>query len=124
MASGLRFADYNTQQGRMDSAIRDMFGMGNQANTQTEADKARQIYGMDQRTALGNTANSQYEADMGRKLDATGSLFNAGQQQQGNINANTGALSDAYSAMQQPSEALMGIGGQYEELMGRQINDQ
>lgn len=99
MASGLRFADYGNQQNRRDAAIRDIFGMG-------------------------NTANSQYEADMGRKMDATGSLFNAGQQQQNNVNANTGALMDAYTAMQAPSEALMGIGGQYEDLLGRQINDQ
>lgn len=99
MASGLRFSDYNTQQGRMDSAIRDMFGMGNQAN-------------------------SQYEADMGRKMDATGSLFNAGQQQQANVNANTGALADAYTAMQMPSQSMMDIGGMYEDLYGRQLNDQ
>jgi hypothetical protein len=99
MSSGLRFADYNTQQGRKDAAIRDLFGMGGQAN-------------------------QQYEADMGRKMDSIGSLFNAGQQQQSNINANTGALSDAYGAAMMPSQTNMDVGGQYEDLFGRQMNDQ
>jgi len=71
-----------------------------------------------------NIRYQNYGDERNKQMDAIGSLFNAGQQQQGNINANTGALSDAYSAMQQPSEALMGIGGQYEDRMGRQINDQ
>jgi hypothetical protein len=99
MSSGLRYQDFNTQQGRMDQAIRDIFGIGNQAN-------------------------SQYEADMGRKMDATGSLFNAGQQQQDNINNNASALGNAYQSYLSPERSLMEIGGNYEDLFGRQLNDQ
>lgn len=98
--------------------------LGNQANAQTDTDWSRRMYGMEGVSGLGGQANNQFEADMGRKLDATGSLFNAGQQQQTNINANTGALANAYSGMMNPGQTMMNIGGMYEDLYGRQLNDQ
>lgn len=98
-SSRLRLDDYNNQLGRQDAAIRDIFGIGNQAN-------------------------AQYESDMARKLDATGSIFNAGQQAQQNIAANTDALEKAYSASMAPSRTRSDIGSQYEDLFGRQLNDQ
>jgi hypothetical protein len=71
-----------------------------------------------------NLRYQNYGDERGRQMDAIGSLFNAGQAQQGNINANTGALADAYQAMQMPSQSLMDVGGMNEDLYGRQLNDQ
>lgn len=65
-----------------------------------------------------------YDTERGYMQDAIGSLFNAGQQQQNNINANTGALSSAYDLAMKPGQTLMDIGGMYEDLQGRQMNDQ
>lgn len=65
-----------------------------------------------------------YDTERGYMQDAIGSLFNAGQQQQNNINANAGALGAAYQGMMQPGETMQGIGANYEDLQGRQMNDQ
>jgi hypothetical protein len=65
-----------------------------------------------------------YDTERGYMQDAIGSLFNAGQQQQNNINANTGAMSDAYQAAMAPANTLQSIGGAYEDLQGRTMNDQ
>ena len=99
MAAPLRFADYNTQQGRMDQAIRDVFGMGTQANTQTEADWAR-------------------------KMDAITGQSNLGQQQWNNITALPGQMAAGYQAALAPSQTQHGIGQAYEDLYTRQLNDQ
>ena len=99
MAAPLRFADYNTQQGRMDAAIRDVFGMGTQANTQTEADWAR-------------------------KMAAIGGQADLGQQQWQNITALPGQMAAGYQAALAPSQTQQMIGGQYEDLMRRNLNDQ
>lgn len=74
-----------------------------------------------------NAANSQvgvWNNNMDRRMNASGSAFNAGQQQQNNINSNTSALSDAYNASLNPAESRMGVGGMYEDLAGRTMNDQ
>lgn len=67
---------------------------------------------------------ANYDTERGYMQDAIGSLFNAGQQQQNNINGNTAALMSAYGGMMQPSQTMMDIGGMYEDLYGRQLNDQ
>lgn len=65
-----------------------------------------------------------YDLERGYMQDAIGSLFNAGQQQQNNINNNAAALGGAYQGMMTPGNTLQGIGANYEDLMGRQMNDQ
>ena len=99
MAAPLRFADYNTQQGRMDAAIRDVFGMGTQANTQTEADWAR-------------------------KMAAITGQANLGQQQWENITALPGQMAAGYQAALAPSQTQRGIGSEYEDLYRRRLNDE
>ena len=99
MSAPLRFADYNTQQQRMDAAIRDQFGMGNQANTQTEADWAR-------------------------KMAAITGQAELGQQQWNNITALPGQMAAGYQAALAPSQTQQGIGTAYEDLYRRQLNDQ
>lgn len=65
-----------------------------------------------------------YDTERGYMQDAIGSLFNAGQQQQNNINSNAGALQNAFTGMMTPGNTLMGIGGMYEDLAGRTKNDE
>ena len=85
MTAPLRFADYNTQQGRMDAAIRDQFGMGTQANTQTEADWAR-------------------------KMGAIGAQADLGQQQWQNITALPGQMAAGYQAALASRQTQRAIG--------------
>lgn len=77
---------------------------------------------------LGDLANQAYSQDYNRERqymqDAIGSVFNAGQQQYANQLNNTTALSNAYQAAMLPSQTLMQAGSSYEDLQGRQINDQ
>ncbi len=65
-----------------------------------------------------------YGRERGYQQDAIGQLFNAGQQQQANINSNAGFMQDAYGAMMQPGQTMMDIGGQYEDLATRRKNDE
>jgi hypothetical protein len=71
----------------------------------------------------GTLTSNEYNDYKNRRDAANTSLFNAGQQQQQNIWGNTGALSDAYQASMAPAQTKMGIGGQFEDLAGRQMND-
>ena len=80
-------------------AIRDVFGMGTQANTQTEDDWARKM------------ACHRRQADLG-------------QQQWQNITALPGQMAAGYQSALAPSQTQRGIGGQYEDLYRRQLNDQ
>jgi hypothetical protein len=64
-----------------------------------------------------------YNRERGFMQDAIGSLYNAGQQQQENQIMNNQALQGAYQGMMQPGQTMMDIGGQYEDLNTRQIND-
>ena len=74
---------------------------------------------------MANTARfNNYNTERGYMQDAIGSIFNAGQQQQNNINGNAGALAGAYEGMMQPGNTLQSIGGNYEDLQGRVMNDQ
>ena len=68
--------------------------------------------------------SNEYNDYKNRRDAANTSLFNAGQQKQQNIWQHTDELSNAYSAKQAPAQTLMGIGGQYEDLAGRTLNDQ
>lgn len=65
-----------------------------------------------------------YGKERGYMQDAIGSLFNAGQQQQDNINGNSAALMGAYGAMNAPTQTKMDIGGMQEDLWTRQKNDE
>lgn len=71
-----------------------------------------------------NLLNQNYATERGYQQDAIGSLFNIGQQQQQNINANTGALGEAFSATGAPASRLFDVGSQYEDLATRQLNDE
>lgn len=78
--------------------------------------------------AIGDMASQMrmqdYGTERGYMQDAIGSLFNAGQQQQDNINQGSQALGNAYQAMMQPSQSLMDVGGNYEDLATRLKNDE
>lgn len=71
----------------------------------------------------GNLTNVEYNDWKNRRDAANTSLFNAGQQQQQNLWANTDNIANAYQATQAPQQAKMGIGGMYEDLAGRTLND-
>lgn len=72
----------------------------------------------------GQLTSNEYNDYKNRQDAANTSLFNAGQTQQNNINANTDALSNAYNATQAPLQNKMGVGSMYEDLAGRTMNDQ
>jgi hypothetical protein len=70
--------------------------------------------------AFSNQAYQQdYNRERGYQQDAIGSLFEGGQQQQQNLGANTGMLSNAYGAALQPASSMMDVGGRYEDLATR-----
>ncbi len=73
--------------------------------------------------ASSDIRGADYARERGYMQDAIGSLYNAGQQQQDNINSNASALMGAYGAMMAPGQTKMDIGGQYEDLATRQLND-
>ena len=64
----------------------------------------------------GNLMNTEYNNWQDRRGNAQSALFNAGQQGMGNIGA-------AYGGMKQPLDTLGSIGGAYEDLYGRTLND-
>lgn len=66
---------------------------------------------------LGDLGARQYQNFQARKDAAQTQLFNAGQQGQAN-------MSSAFDAMQDPAKTAMGVGGMYEDLYGRTLNDQ
>lgn len=66
---------------------------------------------------LGDLSARQFQNWQARKDAAQGALFNAGQQGQQNIGA-------AYQGLQGAYDPLMRVGSMYEDLMGRQMNDQ
>jgi len=61
--------------------------------------------------------NDDYNRFLGRKDAATRDMFGMGQTGMDNLNP-------AFASMNAPAESLMGIGGMFEDLMGRQMNDQ
>ncbi len=66
---------------------------------------------------LGDLGARQYQDWQNRRDAAQQQLFNAGQQAQSN-------LGTAYEGMQDPAKTMMGVGGMYEDLYGRTLNDQ
>jgi hypothetical protein len=61
--------------------------------------------------------NDDYNRYLGRRDAAQGQLFGMGQTGMDNMNP-------AYASMKAPAEDLMNVGGMYEDLMGRTMNDQ
>ena len=61
--------------------------------------------------------NDDYNRYLGRRDNAQTQLFGMGQTGMDNLNP-------AYASMQQPGQDLMQVGGMYEDLMGRTMNDQ
>jgi hypothetical protein len=108
-AGNTRFADYNNQNERQDSAINSLFGMG----TTGAAQKSGAI---NQQFGMGTTGHNQ-------RADAIGSLYNAGTAQRQNVINGTQQLQDAYQARMDPYRTLMGVGAMNEGLYGRQIAD-
>lgn len=66
---------------------------------------------------LGDLGARQYQDWQNRRDAAQSQLFNAGQQGQANIGS-------AFETMQDPAKTAMGVGGMYEDLYGRTLNDQ
>lgn len=67
---------------------------------------------------------NNYNTERGYMQDAISSLFSAGQQQRQNIYGAGDAMANAFGAAMAPADALAGVGGQYEDLYGRQLQDQ
>jgi hypothetical protein len=65
----------------------------------------------------GNLDFQQFQNHQNRQSAAQQQLFNAGQTGMGN-------LGSAYEGAQAPSQTQMQTGGMFEDLMGRQLNDQ
>jgi hypothetical protein len=65
----------------------------------------------------GNLDFQQFQNHQNRQSAAQQQLFNAGQTGMGN-------LGSAYEGAQAPSQTQMQTGGMFEDLMGRQMNDQ
>jgi hypothetical protein len=61
--------------------------------------------------------NDDYNRFLGRKDAATQAMFGMGQTGMDNLNP-------AYESMNAPAQDLMGVGSMFEDLMGRQMNDQ
>lgn len=61
--------------------------------------------------------NDDYNRFLGRKDAATQALFGMGQTGMDNLNP-------AYASLSAPAQDLINVGGAYEDLMGRQMNDQ
>jgi hypothetical protein len=108
-AGNTRFADYNNQNARQDSAINSLFGMGTTGAGQKSG-------AVNQQFGMGTTG-------MDQRNDAIGSLYNAGATQRQNVLNGTGQLQDAYQARMDPYKTLMGVGAMNEGLYGRQIAD-
>lgn len=74
---------------------------------------------------MATTARANnYNTERGYMQDAISSLFSAGQQQRQNIYGGADAMTNAFGAAMAPAEALSGVGAQYEDLYGRQLQDQ
>ena len=122
-AGNTRFADYNNQLGRMDSARGELSALGNQANNQYGEGVNRQLAGIQGVSGMGNQANTQTDAARARQTDAIGSLYNAGATQRQNTINGTQQLQDAYTARTQPYQTLLGVGAKNEDLYARQLAD-
>jgi hypothetical protein len=147
-AGNTRFNDYSQQQARRDSAISQLTGIGNQADSQYQFGANRQLAGLQGVAGMGNQANNQYgegvnrqlaglagisgmgnqanaqtDAARARQTDAIGSLYNAGAQQRQNVANGTQQLSDAYAARLQPYNTLLGVGARNEDLYARTLAD-
>lgn len=96
-----------------------MSGAGRFGSGAHQGTLAREIGDMSNRAYM-----QDYNRERGYQQDAIGSLFNAGQQQQANINAATGALQGALAGQTAPAGLLGQVGGAYEDLATRQLNDQ
>lgn len=72
----------------------------------------------------GNLVSQEYNDFKNRRDAANSGLFNAGQQQQSNINTNNNALLNAYQNTLVPFQDKINIGGMNEDLATRQLNDQ
>lgn len=139
LQAGARVSQYNQERANQFNANQALdaqrmagLGMGlNAANSASGIDQANQQMRMAGIQGLGGTyANSIGQAlgaagqsagiqqnNNAQQLSALQQLFNAGQ-------AGIGNLGGAYSGMMQPTQDLMGIGSMYEDLAGRQLNDQ
>ena len=147
-AGNSRFNDYTNQQARRDSAIAQLTGIGNQADSQYQFGANRQLAGLQGVAGMGNQANNQYgegvnrqlaglagvsgmgnqanaqtDAARARQADAIGSLYNAGAQQRQNVLNGTQQIADAYAARLQPYNTLLGVGAKNEDLYARTLAD-
>lgn len=66
----------------------------------------------------------EYGRQLGRQDAARGNLYNAGNTGNTNVMNAIQGLPGAYQAQQQPATDMMKIGSMYEDLYGRQLDDQ
>jgi hypothetical protein len=115
LASGAGRYGSGGHQGVTDKAIADMSAplrYTDYATQQQRMDQAIKDYG-----ALGTTG-------FGQRREVLGDVFNAGQQQWGNIANLPGQLAAGYNTAMMPSQTLRTVGGEYEDLMSKNITDQ
>lgn len=67
--------------------------------------------------------SDEYNRQLGRMDQATQNLFGAGQQGIGNIMSASSLLPTAYQGQMAPAETLGQVGGAYEDLAGRTLQD-
>lgn len=94
--------EYNNWQGRRDAANSNLFNMG-QTGINTQQGAQGSVFNMGQ-TGVGN------------RMGAANNLYQMGQGAIGN-------LGTAYTGMNAPNQDLMNVGGLYEDLATRQMND-
>ena len=82
-----------------------------------------QLAGLAGVSGMGNQANAQTDAARARQADAIGSLYNAGAQQRANVLNGTQQIADAYAARLQPYNTLLGVGARNEDLYARTLAD-
>jgi hypothetical protein len=98
-----------------DKAIADMAAPLRYQDYQTQQQRSDQA--IRDQLGIGTTGFGQQHA-------AIGDLYNAGQQQWKNITDLPGQLAAGYNTAMMPSQTLRTVGGEYEDLMSKQLTDQ
>jgi hypothetical protein len=108
-SGNLRFQDYNNQLQRRDAAIGDYAALGGA--------------GFGQRAGLVGQQANLATTGFDQRNEALAALYNAGGTERANNLAGAGQLSDAYNARIMPSTTLGKIGGAYEGLNQKVLDD-
>lgn len=108
------FADVlrQAQEGSMYGSNANAAGMGRYGSGTHQGVQQRELGDL-----TGRMVYNDYNNWLGRRDNANTQLFGMGQTGMDN-------MAPAYQNSQLPAQALMGVGAQYEDLAGRQLNDQ